>query len=523
MDSTNPTAMPSSPNAPIQLPHTLQTYVGMVLGDGAPQQRRIPDDIADLEPLDRTKIAIALPLSESYSTPASYMPSPAITEHAAAYLSSLSATRPSQKTVGPYIDDRVTRCAANLRACVSKVGKEDLKLWMQTRTRFDLEQGAAIVIAAFMDEGRVADAVRLVRELGTVLATSCMWMEKDVPLAVQQPVSPSPVKLGRKLQLSAAKQGLTIPLATDYKTLVPLLMRVRRCKPDNRCLHVPSWMFAEADIAPPAHFSAAFTTEHPAPHPTAPREADAITLSRRHFRTDQRIIMQLFRFSDSTKRLRKDIKVMEDTVLYGGSWMQSRVFDVDDVALLSHYFFQFQRRLQRKVVSGFSGNVFMGKGEGRRLFQNNVALKSTFETVLLDIAESNDAGVIVATGNEDTLALIDRTCLLMKSYVDIYGAGCTQNLVFEKGLSGGSGRGPVDEYNLLCDVLAELRLRGREEGVVEVPGPTKKFLAKDIMYYNNAWEEDAFAGGKKAGWEDWLVKRGLAGEDGEEGWDIVVR
>lgn len=161
----------------------------------------------------------------------------------------------------------------------------------------------------------------------------------------------------------------------------------------------------------------------------------------------------------------------------------------------------------------------MEKGEGQKLFQNNVSIKSTFENVLLDIAESNEEGIIVACCDDDTLALIDQTCLL-KEYVDIYGAGDTQNLVFKKGQVGGSGRGPVDDYNLLCDVLAQLKQQARDEGVVDVPGPVRKFLAKNIMQYNGAWEDDAFTGGFKTGWEEWLIKRGLV-ED--EGWDIVVR
>jgi len=114
--------------------------------------------------------------------------------------------------------------------------------------------------------------------------------------------------------------------------------------------------------------------------------------------------------------------------------------------------------------------------------------------------------------------LIDETCLLMKEYVDVYGAGNTQNLTFKKGVRGGSGRGPVDEYNLLCDVLARLRGRARDEGITDYPGPTFKFLAKDIMSWNNAWADDAFANGRKAGWEDWVVKRGLV-EDGE--WGVI--
>lgn len=364
------------------------------------------------------------------------------------------------------------------------------------------------------------DAVRLVKELGVVLGTSSMWLEEGVPLPLQQNVQPNIEKLGRKIQASAAKNEMHVPLASTYQELVPLLMRVRRCKPDNRCLDIPKWMFEEAGIDPPAHFRDFFRQDDRVENPTAPREADSIILSRKHFRSDQRRIYHMFQFWKPEIKLRKSIKKLEDKVLYGSTWIQKRVLDVDDVSLLCHYFFHFQRRLQRKIVSNASGYGFMGKGEGNQLFQNNRSIKSTFENVLLDIAESNEEGVIVAMGDENTMDLIDETCRLMKEYVDVYGGGDTQKLTFRQGRTGGSGRGPVDEYNLLCDVLGHLRQQAADEGIQDVPGPTRKFLAKDIMHWNNAWEDDAFAGGRKAGWEDWLAKRSLLGS---EEWDIVIR
>jgi hypothetical protein len=200
--------------------------------------------------------------------------------------------------------------------------------------------------------------------------------------------------------------------------------------------------------------------------------------------------------------------------------MDPRVFAVEDVALLSHYFFASQRKLQRKVVSTLDGRSFLAKGEGRKLYQNNLAIKSMFESVLLDIAESSHNGVIVATGSDNTLPLIDQTCCMMKEYVDLYGEGNKKNLVFKKGQSGGSGRGPVDEYNLLCDVLSSLRHQAEEEGQTKLPGFNKKFLAKDIMQWEDSWEDDAFAGDEKAAWEDWLDLRGL---NDDSAWEVVIR
>ena len=43
-----------------------------------------------------------------------------------------------------------------------------------------------------------------------------------------------------------------------------------------------------------------------------------------------------------------------------------------------------------------------------------------------------------------------------------------------------------------------MRDQAKDEGHVDVPGQTKKFLAKDIMHWNNQWENDAFAGDEMA-------------------------
>ena len=86
----------------------------------------------------------------------------------------------------------------------------------------------------------------------------------------------------------------------------------------------------------------------------------------------------------------------------------------------------------------------------------------------------------------------------MEAYVKVYGNGDRNNLSFVRGARGGSGRGAVDEYNLLCDILNTLCSKAKEQGL-EMPGPVRKFLAKDIMAWNQAFDADAFAGGRVAG------------------------
>ncbi|KAF2800420.1 hypothetical protein K505DRAFT_413026 [Melanomma pulvis-pyrius CBS 109.77] len=327
----------------IQLPYTVQTYVGMVLRNGRPQDRCFPTKTPFLAPADRH----SLPTINSFLNMVSYHPSDAIINTAVKYLRDQSASK--HHSSGSYSNRKLTMFAANLGSCLADVSKDDLKKYVQSRTRFDLEQAAAIVVSAFMNDGRVDDAVRLVKELGTIMATSCMWVEPNVQLATSDGPFVFPASIARKLQQSAASWGMEIPLANSFEELLPLLMRVRRSKPNDRCLYIPQWLFEEAGIEAPENFREQF--EHVDIAPVKAKEDDSIMLSRKHYRSIQRHLFRIYRFWKPDVRLRKRIKKLEDKVLFAGSWIQNRVFDLDDVALLAHYFFCFQRRLQRKVIS----------------------------------------------------------------------------------------------------------------------------------------------------------------------------
>ncbi|KAF2021336.1 hypothetical protein BU24DRAFT_417000 [Aaosphaeria arxii CBS 175.79] len=514
----------------VHLPNTLQTHYGMIISAGRPQERQFLPHIADLQSagggsnespvslISQDKLTNDIREIRSFANCKQYEPSETLLSVVENYIR--NPEKP--QTAGEWSDGKKRRIAANLTACTSDVSKEDLKRWIMTKTRFDLEQAAAAVVSAFVQDGRVDDAVRLARKLGRVIATSHMWIDPRYPLPAASTTA-SMESVARKLRMSAARQKQDIPLAADYHELVKLLMRVRttRRAPENRCLHIPNWMFNEANIEPCDPFKALSQNGVVAggDGPMAPVQEDSIIISRRHFRHLQKCLYALNRFWVPGVQLRRDIKKLGDDVLYAHGWIEKHVFQANDIALLCHYFFHFQRRLQKKVVSNMDWTAFMGKGEGKTLFQNNLSMKSTFENALYNIADANEDGIIVAMGADNTLELIDQTCLMMKEYVDTHGAGKTENLTFKKGEHGGSGRGPVDDYNLLCDILSSLRNQAKEEGIVDVPGPTHKFLAKDIMQWNDAWADDAFANGKKAGWEDWLRKRGLA--DGDDNWGII--
>lgn len=177
----------------------------------------------------------------------------------------------------------------------------------------------------------------------------------------------------------------------------------------------------------------------------------------------------------------------------------------NDTLVVAHYFFALQRRLQRKVVSDLQWTSFLQKGESGNIVQNNPEIPTTFEERLSTL--SGQSGVPLSGS---LLPQIDQCCLLMESYVKVYGNGDRKNLVFVRGVSGGSGRGAVDDYNLLCDILNTLCGKAKEEGV-KMPGPVRKFLAKDIMAWNEAFGDDAFAGGRVPGWEPWLAERRVKG------------
>ena len=61
-------------------------------------------------------------------------------------------------------------------------------------------------------------------------------------------------------------------------------------------------------------------------------------------------------------------------------------------------------------------------------------------------------------------------------------------------------------YNALCDELRDCRTRARALGFELGIGPCHKFLAKDIMAWNEGWKDDAFAEGKVPGWVEYLAR-----------------
>ena len=216
-----------------------------------------------------------------------------------------------------------------------------------------------------------------------------------------------------------------------------------------------------------------------------------ITLPKGAYRALQSRLLGFHRFWVPSINLRKAIHDLRADVLLGASHIKRHVLPSNDTLLVAHYFIATQRRLQRKVVSDDNYMTgFMVEGHSGTLMQNRPTIPTQFEITLSRFA--GQTGVPIAGA---VLPQIDQCCLLMERYVAIHSNSKDDrsNLSFQKGVHGGSGRGPVDDYNMLCDILSKLRQAGKEQGK-EVPGMVRKFLAKDIMAWNNAFADDALGG-----------------------------
>lgn len=534
----------------IQLPYTLQTHVGMVLQRGLPANRyslHDPDQSYAVLPFSPI---VFLPCIDwagddnpskqaTISSCGDYLAEDWFSSvHAPIAKVAIACIRrknvPNRnRIVGGA--EAVCRFLHNVDACRdATVDADHLVKLMKSRTRLDLEQAAAMVVSAFVNASRLDDAEVLLRELTGVLATAGMsvpplwWQHPKQRQSHAQHTMDALAGCSDRVYSWCKRTGgydetvLGPSRPRSYAELVRLLLRFRRVRPRHRCLYIPAWLFRAAEIDPPAHhagylngYQAVLASRGQSykgimgyQWPEMDPEEDSIVLSKHLFRLVQRQVYRLYRFWDPTEQLRRDVRSLEDTVLYAAEWVGQRLRETDDVARVACWFFAYQRQLQQRVVSNYRATGFLAPGEGNTLYQNNLRMRSTFEEALIGVAgleESDRLGV----GAGDTAELMDRTCLLMKRYVDVYGHGKKENLVFKRGNEGGSGRGPVDEYNVLCDILNELKIRSNDQGIEKVPGPAYKFLAKDIMHWNKSWGDDAFAGGKVHGWEDWLKERGL--------------
>lgn len=492
-----------------KLTHTFQTHLGMIIANGEPHSRIYPFDA----PKDLAKKK-GIPVSQ----PSLYN----FTEEEVIAL----FTRCVLEYRLPSFQDSSWECdvnkhfKANIYACChASIDIEFMKGIVISRTGMDLEQAAAVVISAIRNDSDIADREKIVGDLIQVveydmLMKSCMWqygyyVDKRVPASDHR--FRRFVKFFGYLIADTRSEWCTNSYSSELGTInswsqfLPILLRVRRAKPRSRGLFIPEWVFNKACCEAPAEYKV-WNSEglvKPGHEPTAGMGMSLenhIILSRRNFRFCQRRLLNYRRFWEPAILLREAIEDLESNVLYAED-IRSKVLSTQDTLVVAHYFFALQRRLQRKVVSSLGSTGFLEKGETANVMQNNSEIQSTFEQRLSDF--SGQTGVPVSG---PLIPQIDQCCLLMERYVNLYGAGDRKNLVFSLGVQGGSGRGPIDDYNLLCEILKILCKAANGQGIAH-PGAVRKFLAKDIMAWNQSFDDDAFANGRVPGWETWLAQR----------------
>lgn len=480
-----------------KLTHTLQTYLGMVINHGKPQSRSYP--------------SLPIPLIEDQRIWVSPKGPGSLSEDDLVSLFTscvLECRLPNFRNTHTSSDSK--RLKANVYGCCdTRLDITFLKKNIDSLLRLDLEQAAAAAISAIRNDDAIANRSEIVRSLlkeidPKVLTQSCMWFEYPHTDSAKVIQTRKFSHLSKKIrQIIQDKHMFEVGAIDDWSSLIHLLLRIRRCSPQSRCLIIPEWVFSEANAAPPFEFRVWDNHGRAAKghEPSLPPTSDSIFLIRQEFRSIQRRLLRYFRFWDATIRLRQDIKNLEANIIYSAELIRSQVLPSKDTLVVAHYFFALQRRLQRTVVSDLHSLAFLAKGESETIVQNNPEIPTTFEERLS--AFSGQSGVPLSGS---ILPQIDQCCLLMESYVRVYGEGDRNNLVFARGVRGGSGRGAVDEYNLLCDILNTLCGKAKSEGL-QMPGPVRKFLAKDIMAWNKAFDDDAFAGGRVPGWETWLAER----------------
>ena len=185
-----------------------------------------------------------------------------------------------------------------------------------------------------------------------------------------------------------------------------------------------------------------------------------------------------------------------------------------DPYAVGYSFLTAQRHMQRTVVSDYGWSRFLIPGEAKLLLQNRPDIMTSCEDIL--VRHATDLRALTAvkcppgvkdafSSEQDVKDRARKVCELMERYVKDFGQGQMANLVLVRGRNG-VDRGPVDAYNKLCDELRDCGRRGKALGCDLQIGPVYKFLAIDIMAWNNGWKDDAFADGKVPGWVEYLSR-----------------
>ena len=378
----------------------------------------------------------------------------------------------------------------NLDACTSTtVTKETLLGYMRQEKRIDIEQAVALVLS-LVPTSVATMAFKCVES--TMLNSTHMWLDNKTALDVDEH------------RLLRMRRFMSKILSKEIDTNDDLLLalnkiRRQRAKLDNSQRLFFTWTLL---YTVDEHWNNAHQTRL-----DVSSAGNTYAVSKTHFALLQYMMCRLKRNTTPTDQFVKEVTRIKQQVLQTEAQM-AVLENITDTVALAFRFMTLQRRLQLKVVSNYEWTDFLKKGQGSEPIQNRPDLVTSFEQVLAANATDKKALYAVCAPinkelssssmqNDELKRLACLICEQMRKYVDVFGQGKFENLCYKQGASGGSDRGPVDTYNLLVDLLTEVKTRSR--GQIKVK-PCYKFLAKEIMTSNNAWGDDAFARDRIPGW-----------------------
>ena len=526
---------------------TLQTWCGMVLDNGKPTMREFPNmNASDLESLSKQETQemiqriIENPLEEypRWQTEWLQVFTKMCVERKFPEISELS--------------DKSELFVANIYACTRDVNVQTLKQYFVTQKRLDIEQSAALIISLLLKH-KPELACKLIPHLSHIIFNACMWLPPNDATTDVSKFAVKAQKFIDKLQkYHNLQKELSLYTASLCKEnlaeLVSFLEKVRR-KNSNRGLRIPAVFYEEANLSLGENYTNIDKKGDSWLYKTYQdtKDTNVINVGRKRFNKIARMVIHMQGKINAAAILRRKIWKLKEKML---NQDKTAVTETKDVISLAFAFITLQRHLQLKVVSDLNWTAFLKKGEIQQTSQNTPNILSTFEIELAEAAikqETFDISTLTSVITppmlinqsckeqkmenekqkseelkipwkmEKYIQLVDDACVLAEEYVWMHGEGKFDNLCFKRGVSGGK-RGPVDDYNLICDILrtfCERLLVAQKCQEVTLPPqllqclPMKnqKFLAKDIMSWNNAWKDDAFAAGRRPSWLQWLKYR----------------
>lgn len=497
----NETVKPAPTEYPPLLP-TLQTVVGMVLNNGLPKQRGFHKAPENQLTSELTNIATSL------------------------------RTR-CPEIASKYSGSKKFTIDWNFEACSMLVTKDNLLDYISHGKRLDTEQAVAMVIAYLQhsfsgdaslehgseddfEEEKVSAVDQLINDPGTVemLHKTCMWREKeDFDLHGDSRDLAIISKKNKILMLLGEDVTHGGPSTTEFTKRLLNLRRRRQKLGNTQHLVLPDELMPD-HVGSDNPWRLSNHYKH-GTHAEVAAESPEL-IPKNLFRRIQRLLVEMGPPSDDTSRYVYDV---QEFIKSSGRISGQRIAVLrksTDPYAIAYSFITAQRHCQLKVVSDHGWKRFLIKGEGAFLLQNRPNVLTSFEDILVRHATDLVALTAVScpqglrdhfsTGT-DILKRTRTVCELMERYVETFAPGGNmENLVFDPHVRGGSGRGPVDFYNALCDELADCRNRAKAAGLKLQIAPVHKFLAKDIMAWNDAWKDDAFAAGKEPGWLEYLAR-----------------